>query len=510
MVKDLFKDLKQVDVSDKYLQRNIEFERKVRIEELDFEILLLEEKEKTKDWARSMLYFYDKQTEENKDILDDLENIDKFNRLKQDALKILEKELKQEELLKQLELERIKKAKLKEEELQRIEQERLEAKAKEIDNIILRLIRGTRNRFWCEEVDRIYNEIDDVDLNIRKRCDNLHKLDDLRIETVIVYKALYFDKKIKMLQMGQSDKNKSWCEGVCDTFNLVEDNMISYMKNMGALRTLYVTAKDLLEEIIKKEAEEIKRLKEEQEEEELRQKELKKQQEKIEKENRIKLEQELKARQETIERVTKELDEKGFRYKIENNKIILGRYKYSPKPKVVVIPEGVDEIGKDAFNEDDKFGDKNVLEKIVLPSTITKICDRAFYNCKKLKEINFPTSLKEIGESVFNYCYKIKKVKLPDSIKEIKESTFYFCKSIVEVSANGVEEVARYGFANCKKLKSVTMKRLESVGCYGFAWCNRLKSVKSNYVIKSSSNEHSFAGCKHLNKATRDIILNLT
>lgn len=517
MVKDLFKDLKKVDVSDKYLQKNIEFERKVRIQELDFEILLLEEKERTKNWARSVISFYDKQADESKDILMDLENLDKFKLLKQEAEKLLEEEILNEKRLKQLELERIEKAKQKELELQRIEKEKIDRTVKKIDESILKLIKGTRNKFWCEEVDRLYLEVGEVDVNVRKMCQNLYKLDELRKETDSVFKALEFDKKIKTLQMGQEPNDRIWCEEVCKCFKMIDDGLIPYMKNMGDLRSLYVTAIDALKEIEKKEEKQRRielankeKLEKEKKEEELKQIEQRAKDYIISEEKRIKIEKELKDRQATVERATKELDKMGYNYKIENNKIILYRYKYSQKPKVVVIPEGVDEIGKDAFNEDDKFGGKNVLEKIVLPSTITKIGDRAFYNCRKLKEVNFPSPLKEIGEFAFAYCYKIKKVKLPDSIKEIKQNTFNFCKSIVEVSANGVGRIASHGFANCKKLKSVTMKKLESVGWYGFAWCKKLKSIKSNYTIKSSSFNPSFAGCKHLNKATRDIILNLT
>ncbi len=58
------------------------------------------------------------------------------------------------------------------------------------------------------------------------------------------------------------------------------------------------------------------------------------------------------------------------------------------------IPEGCESIGYGAFAE-------CVLEKVLMPETLKKIGNDAFYAAASLKEIRFPDSLEEIGECVF-------------------------------------------------------------------------------------------------------------
>lgn len=58
------------------------------------------------------------------------------------------------------------------------------------------------------------------------------------------------------------------------------------------------------------------------------------------------------------------------------------------------IPEGCEMIGYGAFAE-------CLLEKVLMPETLKKIGNEAFYAASSLQEIHFPDSLEEIGEAVF-------------------------------------------------------------------------------------------------------------
>ncbi|MCR4823004.1 MAG: leucine-rich repeat domain-containing protein [Treponema sp.] len=66
----------------------------------------------------------------------------------------------------------------------------------------------------------------------------------------------------------------------------------------------------------------------------------------------------------------------------------------------IEIPEGVTEIGRQAFG-----GCVN-LEKVILPSTIKKIGNRAFIECGSLKEIVIPDSVKSIIFDSFGGPYE--------------------------------------------------------------------------------------------------------
>ena len=68
--------------------------------------------------------------------------------------------------------------------------------------------------------------------------------------------------------------------------------------------------------------------------------------------------------------------------------------KYRGTAKNVVVPDGVSEIGKYAFYGYDKMSD---IERIVLPSGLTRIEDSAFMNCKRLREVIIPNSVEYLS-----------------------------------------------------------------------------------------------------------------
>ena len=89
------------------------------------------------------------------------------------------------------------------------------------------------------------------------------------------------------------------------------------------------------------------------------------------------------------------------------------------------IPDGVTEIGAEAFYENNNF------DKIVLPPSLKKIGRAAFYRCTELSEIEFPEGLKSIGAQAFEGCSRLRSLYLPDSISEVRESAFRNSKNIM-------------------------------------------------------------------------------
>lgn len=85
----------------------------------------------------------------------------------------------------------------------------------------------------------------------------------------------------------------------------------------------------------------------------------------------------------------------------------------------VVLPEGLETIGDEAFS-----WDKN-LRNINLPSTLRSIGEAAFLKCQLLESIILPEGLKDIPRSAFSDCSSIQILTLPSSLKNIGESAFY-------------------------------------------------------------------------------------
>lgn len=88
----------------------------------------------------------------------------------------------------------------------------------------------------------------------------------------------------------------------------------------------------------------------------------------------------------------------------------------------VEIPEGVTEIGSQAFDEDQGYG---LLLSVKIPEGVKKIDDSAFAYCYYLKSVILPESLEEIGDRAFVGCENLSDITLPSSLKTIGKNAFY-------------------------------------------------------------------------------------
>ena len=87
----------------------------------------------------------------------------------------------------------------------------------------------------------------------------------------------------------------------------------------------------------------------------------------------------------------------------------------------VVIPEGVEEIGSDAFAHCES------LTHIEIPEGVKKIGYYAFYECKELTAVQLPNSLYDIDSHAFDYCASLTSVYLPNSLRRISKHAFDNC-----------------------------------------------------------------------------------
>lgn len=102
--------------------------------------------------------------------------------------------------------------------------------------------------------------------------------------------------------------------------------------------------------------------------------------------------------------------------------------KYNGSKSIVKIPEGIKEIGKEAFFQ------CYVLEEVFIPDNVTNIHESAFARCENLGKIHFSTKLRIIEDYAFSDCYSLKKIELPSSIEIIGEEAFSNCINLEEVS----------------------------------------------------------------------------
>ena len=108
----------------------------------------------------------------------------------------------------------------------------------------------------------------------------------------------------------------------------------------------------------------------------------------------------------------------------------------------------------------------NLITKLVIPDSVTKIAMGVFQGCSSLISVTIPNSVTEIGEDAFSGCTSLTSVTIPNSVTEISRSTFSGCSSLTSVTIpNSVTKIGSSAFYNCSSLKVITLP--ESVSKIG-------------------------------------------
>lgn len=102
---------------------------------------------------------------------------------------------------------------------------------------------------------------------------------------------------------------------------------------------------------------------------------------------------------------------------------------YDHMPSKIVLEEGLTEIPDSTFSRTD-------IVEVVLPSTITKIGDGAFYNCTNLKRINLGDNLNFVDESAFKGCVSLEELYLGHSFQTSYVSSFSGLSGLKKVILN--------------------------------------------------------------------------
>ncbi|MCH5304261.1 MAG: leucine-rich repeat protein [Ruminococcus sp.] len=139
----------------------------------------------------------------------------------------------------------------------------------------------------------------------------------------------------------------------------------------------------------------------------------------------------------------------------------------------VIIPDTVSEIDGYAFYHDDgeEWPEGSRLEDIVIPSGVSRIGDRAFEYCGKLKSVTLPGTLRSLGKGAFYDCRSLKKVTINEGLDTIPMFAFELCTSLESVNhLDGVSSIENYAFFHCPKLKSLSVNENTLFAKYSCGW----------------------------------------
>lgn len=119
------------------------------------------------------------------------------------------------------------------------------------------------------------------------------------------------------------------------------------------------------------------------------------------------------------------------------------------------IPEGVQVIGTKAFY---KCGHVNITS---FPSTLTHICEKAFFKCYYREEF---TKDKVVESGLTNFT-------LPEGVEVIEKDAFAYDELLTEVTLpSTLKEIGDFAFFNCKQMKKVTVLAKEADLAQGNKW----------------------------------------
>ena len=194
----------------------------------------------------------------------------------------------------------------------------------------------------------------------------------------------------------------------------------------------------------------------------------------------------------------------------------------------IVLPESVTEIGSGAFYNNESATsiyitdlekwlkidfDENtthpssiqkklylngqLITSVIIPDSITVICDYAFLNCKDITSVTLHSKVVRIGKCAFSGC-SLTNIAIPDSVTEIGDYAFFDCDFTDITIPYSVTEIGEYAFRNCKNLIGIVIPdSVTKIGMGAFMGCSSLANAalpKGLTVIPFSL----FSSCSNL------------
>jgi hypothetical protein len=152
-------------------------------------------------------------------------------------------------------------------------------------------------------------------------------------------------------------------------------------------------------------------------------------------------------------------------------------------------------------NDDINYiGNNSNVCGIILPDTVTKIGDYAFFGMGYIQVLNIPDGVTSIGAHAFNST-AIPEADIPDGVTSIGNNAFVN-SGVQRVTIPGsVASIGNYAFSSCGQLKELTIKNspgvTTTIGNNAFKDCRSLTSVTIPSSI-SQIGDSAFRGCSTL------------
>ncbi|KAL7715825.1 hypothetical protein QTN25_006525 [Entamoeba marina] len=178
-------------------------------------------------------------------------------------------------------------------------------------------------------------------------------------------------------------------------------------------------------------------------------------------------------------------------------------YFESSSLKSITIPNHITNIGSHCFNncinlnnielsttltklKDMTFSQCKSLKTINIPPSIQIFESKCFYNCIQLITVDIPSYLVKLGSNCFSCCTSLKSIKLPSSIIELEKQTFNHCYSLTLIELPSLLTSIGYKcFEKCISLQSINLPScVISIATHAFSDCHLLNSIEIPASVK--------------------------
>ena len=155
----------------------------------------------------------------------------------------------------------------------------------------------------------------------------------------------------------------------------------------------------------------------------------------------------------------------------------------------LVIPEGVEEIKYQTFNECNQL-----TIAPILPNSLKKIGEHAF-SMTRFDNLVFPNGLEEIGQGAFQDC-GLSSVHLPNACTSIGDMAFQLSQNIKEIVLPDNLECIPFGlFSMCDGLETLTIHgNCKHIDEAAFMLCSNLREISFNQKLETIGYD-AFYGC---------------
>lgn len=171
------------------------------------------------------------------------------------------------------------------------------------------------------------------------------------------------------------------------------------------------------------------------------------------------------------------------------------------------IPEGVEKIGARAFcrctSLNTAFWGRSLKQlgesafercyslSMISLKNVEEFGNRCFKDCVALRDV-YIRDAKEIPAKCFEDCTHLKDVLISPNVTKIGEKAFYECSSLTNVEFEPIENVQNY------------TQGLQKIGNHAFGWCTHLEEIEIPETVLEIG-AWAFKSCKNLKKIKTEL-----